>query len=77
MNLIDIGKHDLGFVNLYDLKSKFKLSFSSFEDMINSYYREYGKLKLILFSNIVSSIDAREDDLCEWKSVIKIRIINK
>lgn len=77
MNLIDIGKHDLGFVNLYDLKSKFKLSFSSFEDMINSYYREYGKLKLILFSNIVSSIDARRRFIVNGNPVIKIRIINK
>lgn len=76
-NLIDTGKHDLGFVNLYDLKSKSKLSFSSFENMINNYYSEYGKLKLILFSNIVSSIDARKRFIVNGNPVIKIRIINK
>lgn len=45
--------------------------------MINSYYREYGKLKLILFSNIVSSIDARRRFIVNGNPVIKIRIINK
>lgn len=76
-NMIYLEKHDLGFVNLYDLKSKFRLSFSSFEEMINSYYNEYGKIKLILFSNIVLSIDARKRFIVNGNPVIKIRIISK
>lgn len=76
-NMIYLEKHDLGFVNLYDLKSKFRLSFSSFEEIINSYYNEYGKIKLILFSNIVSSIDARKRFIVNGNPVIKIRIISK
>lgn len=75
--MIELGKHDLGFVNLYDIKSEVRLSFGNFEKMINAYYNKHGKLKLVLFSNIVSSIDTRKRFIINRNPVIKIRIVKK
>lgn len=71
-----LGKSDLDFVNLYELKSQMRMSFSKFERLLNNYYNYYSKEKPILFSNIVSSVDARKRFIIKGTPVIKIRIIS-
>lgn len=71
------GQSDYGFVNLYDIKGKFRLSYDSFNCLLNSYYMTYRHKEIILFSNTVSSIDMRRRFLVAGNSVLKIRIIQK
>lgn len=69
------GLHDLGFVNLYDIKKEFKISNERFQIMLNQYYEQKRKKKLILFSNTVSSIDKRKRFYIKNIPVIKIKIL--
>lgn len=68
---------DYGYVNLYDIKSSFRLSYDSFNKLLNSYYLDCHLDEIILFSNTVSSIDMRRRFLVSGKSVLKIKIIKK
>lgn len=68
------GLHDQSYVNLYDVKKAFRISFSSFEKMLNDYYESERKKRLILFSNTVTNIDKRKRFYVRNKPVIKIKI---
>lgn len=68
---------DYGYVNLYDIKSNFRLSYESFNELLNLYYIDCHRNEIILFSNTVSSIDMRRRFLVSGKSVLKIKIIQK
>lgn len=68
------GLHDQDFVNLYDIKKDFHMSFANFENMLNDYYEYERKNQLILFSNTVTSIDKRKRFYIRNKPVIKIKI---
>jgi len=69
------GLHDLGFVNLYDIKKGFRISNERFQIILNQYYEQKRKRKLILFSNTVSSIDKRKRFYIKNIPVIKIKIL--
>ena len=71
------GHSEFGYVNLYDIKKSFRLSYESFNELLNSYYTSYRQLEIILFSNTVSSIDMRRRFLVSGNAVLKIRIIKK
>ena len=71
------GLAEYGYVNLYDVKKNFRLSYESFNELLNSYYTAYRHIEIILFSNTVSSIDMRRRFLVDGNSVLKIRIIKK
>ncbi len=73
-SIIKKGLHDQNFVNLYDIKKDFRLSFANFESMLNSYYESQRKKRLILFSNTVTNIDKRKRFYVRNKPVIKIKI---
>ena len=69
------GLTDLGYVNLYDIKKSFRLSFEKFNELLNSYYTQNRHQEIILFSNTVASIDQRRRFVVAGKAVLKIRII--
>jgi len=69
------GIHDLEYVNLYDIKEDFKMSYETFNTFLNDYYEENRKKKMILFSNTVSSIDKRKRFFVKNIPVIKIKIL--
>ena len=71
------GQSEFGYVNLYDIKKSFRLSYESFNELLNSYYTAYRHIEIILFSNTVSSIDMRRRFLVAGNTVLKIRIIKK
>ena len=73
-NNINKGLHDQSFVNLYDIKRDFRMSFSNFEKILNDYYESERKNQLILFSNTVTNIDKRKRFYIRNKPVIKIKI---
>jgi len=71
------GLSEFGYVNLYEIKKNFRLSYESFNELLNSYYTAYRHIEIILFSNTVSSIDMRRRFLVAGNAVLKIRIIKK
>ena len=71
------GQSEFGYVNLYDIKKSFRLSYESFNELLNSYYTAYRHIEIILFSNTVSSIDMRRRFLVAGNAALKIRIIKK
>lgn len=71
------GQSEFGYVNLYDIKKSFRLSYESFNELLNSYYTAYRHIEIILFSNTVSSIDMRRRFLVGGSAALKIRIIKK
>ena len=71
------GASEFGYVNLYDIKKSFRLSYESFNELLNSYYTAYRHIEIILFSNTVSSIDMRRRFLVAGNAALKIRIIKK
>lgn len=71
------GEAEFGFVNLYDIKKAFRLSYESFNNLVNSYYTAYRHIEIILFSNTVSSIDQRRRFIVGGNAALKIRIIKK
>jgi hypothetical protein len=71
------GQSEFGYVNLYDIKKGFRLSYESFNELLNSYYTAYHHIEIILFSNTVSSIDMRRRFLVAGNAALKIRIIKK
>ncbi|MEZ2441714.1 hypothetical protein AB6805_08325 [Chitinophaga sp. RCC_12] len=68
------GKGELGFVNLYDLKEGFRMSFETFQSFVNKYYENEKRKKHIFFSNIVSSIDRRKRFDIRGIPVLKMKI---
>lgn len=68
------GNEELGFVNLYDIKEDMRLSFESFESLVNKFYEQEKGKKHIFFSNIVSSIDRRKRFNVRGISVLKVKI---
>lgn len=71
------GLTDLGYVNLYDIKKGFRLSFETFNELLNSYYTQNRQKEIILFSNTVASIDQRRRFVVDGIAALKIRIIKK
>lgn len=71
------GQSEFGYVNLYDIKKSFRLSYESFNELLNSYYTAYRHIEIILFSNTVSSIDMRRRFFVAGNAALKIRIIKK
>lgn len=71
------GQSEFGYVNLYDIKKSFRLSYESFNELLNSYYTACRHIEIILFSNTVSSIDMRRRFLVAGNVALKIRIIKK
>lgn len=71
------GQSEFGYVNLYDIKKSFRLSYESFNELLNSYYTACRRTEIIFFSNTVSSIDTRRRFLVAGNAAIKIRIIKK
>lgn len=71
------GEAEFGYVNLYDIKKSFRLSYDRFNALLNSYFTEYRHKEIILFSNTVSSIDMRRRFIVAGNAALKIRIIKK
>lgn len=71
---ISKGTHDQNFVNIYDIKKYFHLSFENFEKLLNEFYESERRKRLILYSNTVTSIDKRKRFYVRNKPVIKIKI---
>lgn len=71
------GEAEFGYVNLYDIKKAFRLSYENFNNLLNSYYTAYRHIEIILFSNTVSSIDQRRRFIVGGNAALKIRIIKK
>jgi hypothetical protein len=74
--LIKEGKHDAQFVNLYDIMSKMNCSYNSMNKLIEDYYEQKKEEKIVLFSNLVQSIDKRRRFYVKnHVPVLKIKII--
>lgn len=71
------GIHDQYFVNLHDIKKDFRISFVNFEKLVNEFYENERKNRLILFNNTVTNIDKRKRFYVRNKPVIKINILPK
>lgn len=71
------GASEFGYVNLYDIKKNFRLSYESFNKLLNFYYFDYRHEEIILFSNTVASIDQRRRFIVDGNAALKIRIIKK
>ena len=71
------GLTDLGYVNLYDIKKRFRLSFETYNELLNHYYTQNRQKEIILFSNTVASIDQRRRFVIDGTAALKIRIIKK
>lgn len=71
------GISEFEFVNLYDIKKYFRLSYESFNELLNSYYQANRRKEIILFSNTVASIDQRRRFVISNKAALKIRIIKR
>ena len=71
------GQSEFGYVNLYDIKKLFRLSYEKYNDLLNSYYTDCRQKEIILLSNTVSSIDQRRRFLVAGNAALKIRIIKK
>ena len=71
------GKSEFGYVNLYDVKKSFKLSYESFNTLLNNYYATHRYDEIILFSNTVASIDRRKRFIVAGQVALKMRIIKK
>lgn len=78
---VSIGKHDLGFVCLYDLKPYFKKSFWSFRDLVQSVIcsKIIIGINIMQISNITYGVDKRKRFyLYNGKAIVglKIKLIN-
>lgn len=76
-NLIKQKKSDSNFVNLYDIKNSLHQSYNKFNNLLNLFYNKTKRNNIILFSNIVYSIDSRPRFIVNGKAVLKIKIIKK
>lgn len=75
--LVRNGKNDQGYVNLYEMKSVFRISFENFEKLIRKYMIDVSGKKIVLLSNTVMSIDSRRRFIINGTPAIKIKIIDK
>lgn len=74
--LIKEGRHDAQFVNLYDIMSMMHCSYNSMNKLIEDYYEQKKEEKIVLFSNLVQSIDKRRRFYVKNNiPVLKIKII--
>lgn len=75
------GLGTLGYVNLYDIMEKLHMTYNRFNEILNSFYSVHNKDTIILFSNIVSSVDQRRRFIIQKGSdrlmVLKIKIIKR
>jgi len=75
--LVRDGKVEVGYVNLYDLKSAFRMSYERFSKLINDYYQDKKSTHVILLSNTVASIDMRKRFVVNGQVAMNIKIIEK
>ena len=75
------GYGTLGYINLYDIMDKLHMTYSRFNEILNSFYSIHNKDTIILFSNIVSSVDQRRRFIIQKGTnrlmALKIKIIKK
>ena len=76
-SLVKKGKADLGFIDLYDMKTEMRMGYNRFNEFLNNFYTDNKKNTIILFSNTVYSIDSRKRFSIGNKIVLKIKIIQK
>lgn len=78
-NLKKLGRSSMGYVNLYDIMINMHMSYTKFNNILNSFYDNYRTISIILFSNIVSSVDKRRRFIInkgnDKVAVLKIKII--
>jgi hypothetical protein len=65
---------DLGYINLYDIKEKMRISDDKFQDFLNDFYELEKNTLNIFFSNTVNSIDRRKRFIIRSRPVIKIKL---
>ena len=76
LELLGEGKHDAKFVNLYDIKDLMHCSYNSLNRIIALYYEHKKEEKIVLFTNLVQSIDKRRRFFIKKHvPVLKIKII--
>lgn len=75
--LVREGKVEVGYVNLYDLKSAFRMSYERFSDLMNNYCQDKKSTHVILLSNTVASIDMRKRFVINGQVAMNIKIIEK
>lgn len=76
LDLLEEGKHDSKFVNLYDIKDLMHCSYNSLNRIIALYYEHKKEEKIVLFTNLVQSIDKRQRFFVKKHvPVLKIKII--
>lgn len=73
--LVKQGKHDLGNVNLYDLKPVFQMTANAFSKMIESYIDDNRERIIVILSNTVASADSRKRFYIKNNPVLRIRLI--
>lgn len=74
--LLERGMHDAKFVNLYDIKDLMHCSYNSLNNIIAQYYEHKKEEKIVLFTNLVQSIDKRRRFFVKKHvPVLKIKII--
>lgn len=74
--LVSEGKHDALFVNLYDIMSLMHCSYNTLNKIIVQYYEQKKEEKIVLFTNLVQSIDKRRRFYVKNQvPVLKVKII--
>lgn len=74
--LLEKGMHDAKFVNLYDIKDLMHCSYNSLNNIIAQYYEHKKEEKIVLFTNLVQSIDKRRRFFVKKQvPVLKIKIM--
>ena len=74
--LLEKGMHDAKFVNLYDIKDLMHCSYNSMNQIIVQYYEHKKEEKIVLFTNLVQSIDKRRRFFVKKQvPVLKIKIM--
>lgn len=74
--LVSGGKHDALFVNLYDIMSLMHCSYNTLNKIIVQYYEQKKEEKIVLFTNLVQSIDKRRRFYVKNQvPVLKVKII--
>jgi len=71
---LKIDLSETRYVNLYDIKEQFKMSYLKFNDFLNEFYEKEKNESSIFLSNIVSSIDKRKRFYIRNLPVLKIKI---
>lgn len=72
--LINEDKGNIGFVNLYDIKSEMNMSYQNFQFFLERFHEEEMNNYNIFYNNIVNSIDKRKRFYIRKKPVINIKV---